>query len=120
MKRAREPGNPQSLPPWLRLSQDCVTIEIAARPGSPRRGILRVGEQGPVIGIGAPAENGKANRELMEIVADLAGVSRAAVSVVKGAGSRRKVLRIVAADTVSAAKRLIEALSAQDRNSPGE
>ncbi len=113
MSRAPKPGDPQSLPPWLRLSQDCVTIEIAARPGSPRRGILRVDEQGPVIGIRAPAEKGKANQELVEIVADLAGVPRAAVTVVRGAGSRRKVLRIAAADNLSAAKKLIEASSAR-------
>ncbi len=113
MNRILSPEGLGSPPPWLRLSQGSVTIEIAARPGSPRRGIIRVGEQGLVICLGAPAEKGKANQELVEIVADLAGVPRAAVSIVRGAGTRRKVLRITAADNVSAAKRLLEAASAR-------
>ena len=113
MSRSLSPEGLCLSPPWLGLSQGCVTIEITARPGSPRRGILRVGEQGPVIGLGAPPEKGIANQELVEIVADLAGVPRAAVSILRGAGARRKVLRITAADNVSAAKRLLEASAAR-------
>lgn len=114
MSDGQRPDDPRSWPSWLRLSPGAVTIEITARPGSPRRGILRVGEQGPVIGLGAPAEKGRANQELLEIVADLARVPRAAVSILRGAGARRKVLRVAAVDNVCAAKRLIKATSARD------
>jgi uncharacterized protein len=83
-----------ALPAWLRTGSDFITIELLARPGSQRRGVLRIEARGPVIGVTAAAEKGKANAELIAIVAELAEVPRAAVTIVRGDTARTKVVRI--------------------------
>ena len=83
-----------------------MTIEIIARPGLPRLGILRVEERGLTFGIAAPAEKGKANDELIATIALLAKVSRSEVSIIRGTGTRNKVIRIASADATTLAARL--------------
>ena len=58
------------------------------------------------IGISAPAEKGKANDELIATVAQLAQVSRSEVSIIRGASTRNKVIRIASADATTLAARL--------------
>ncbi len=82
------------LPRWLKLAPDAVTIEVSARPGAPRQGVLRIDERGPVIGLRATAERGRANDEIIALVAEIAGVTRSQVEIIRGASSRQKVLRI--------------------------
>ena len=86
-----------------------MTIEIVARPGSQRRGLLRVEPRGPVIGLASPAERGKANDELIATIADIAGVARGEVSILRGAGTRNKVVRIATAQPAATAERLLNA-----------
>jgi uncharacterized protein (TIGR00251 family) len=105
-----------STPSWLRVTADSVTIEVLARPGSPRRGVLRVESRGIVIGIGSPAEKGKANDELIATVAEVAEVPRSAVSIIRGVGARTKVVRIAATDPAALVRRLTAlALGSQER-----
>ena len=59
-----------------------------------------------MIGVTAPAEKGKANDELRSTVAEVAGVGRSSVSVLRGATSRAKVLRIASAEASTLAERL--------------
>jgi uncharacterized protein (TIGR00251 family) len=93
-------------PQWLRTGSDFVTIEIVARPGSQRRGVLRAEPRGLVIGIASPAEKGKANDELIATIADIAGVHRGEVSILRGAATRNKVVRIASAQPSEIARRL--------------
>jgi uncharacterized protein YggU (UPF0235/DUF167 family) len=86
--------NAPALAPWLRVGDGYLTIEIGARPASARRGLLRIAATGPVIGLGSAPEKGRANRELVEFVAQLLDVQVSAVSVIRGHGARHKVLRI--------------------------
>ena len=65
-------------------------------------------ERGIVIGIAAPAERGKANDELIRFLAKLAGVPRAAVSIIRGETGRRKTLRIESASPARHAARLMD------------
>jgi uncharacterized protein (TIGR00251 family) len=90
----------------MRTGADFVTIEIVARPGSQRRGLLRVESRGLVIGVASPAEKGKANDELIATIAALAAVPRADVSILRGTGARNKVLRIASAQPAEVARRL--------------
>lgn len=98
-------GSPR-YPRWLRIGDGFVTVEIVARPGSPRHGLLRIEDRGLVIGIASPPEKGKANEELVESVAEIAGVPRSALSIVRGATSRTKVVRIASANPSTLAQRL--------------
>jgi uncharacterized protein (TIGR00251 family) len=95
-----------SYPSWLRCGADCVTIEVLARPGSPRRGILRIEPRGVVIGVASPAEKGKANDELAAVIAQIVGVPRTAVSIIRGASARAKVVRVAAATPTVVAERI--------------
>jgi uncharacterized protein len=94
------------VPKWLRTGVDFVTIEIIARPGSQRRGLLRIEPRGLVIGIASPAEKGKANEELIATIANIAGVARAEVSILRGTGARNKVLRIASEQPSAIARRI--------------
>jgi uncharacterized protein YggU (UPF0235/DUF167 family) len=77
-----------------------------ARPGASRVGLLRVDSRGLVIGIAAAPECGKANAELIDTVARMAGVARSAVELAAGTAARRKSLRIICADPAAIAARL--------------
>jgi len=99
---------PDATPPdWLRVGADFVTIEVAARPGAQRRGVLGISPRGIVIGLASPPEKGKANEELIALVAEFVGVARRDVSILRGTGSRNKTIRIATADARSVANRLI-------------
>lgn len=99
-------STPRAAAPWLRIGDGFVTVEIVARPGSPRHGLLRIEDRGLVIGIASPAEKGKANEELVETVARIADVARSAVSIIRGTGSRTKVVQIASANPGALAGKL--------------
>jgi uncharacterized protein len=78
----------------LRFGDAYLTVEVSVRPGSGRRGLLKMSPRGPVVGVQSAPEKGRANRELIEFIAEAAGVRTAAVSIIKGQAARRKVIRI--------------------------
>jgi uncharacterized protein YggU (UPF0235/DUF167 family) len=101
-------GDPDHHPPrWLRIGADFVTIEIVARPGSQHRGLIRVEGRGLIIGLASIAEKGKANDELIATIAELTNVTRSAVSILRGASTRDKVLRIATPKPAMMARHLL-------------
>ena len=103
----------QAPPPtrrWLERRIDAVTVRVRAKPGSSRRGIIRVADDALVIGLNSPPEKGRANDELIEILARARpGVPRSALRIVRGATGRDKFESAISAsdpDAISA--RLIE------------
>jgi uncharacterized protein (TIGR00251 family) len=88
------------------MGADFVTIDIVARPGSQRRGVLRVDARGLTLGVASPAEKGKANGELIAAIANVAEVPHGQVSIVRGASSRNKVVRIACAEPAIVAQRI--------------
>jgi uncharacterized protein (TIGR00251 family) len=46
------------------------------------------------VKINAPPEKGKANKELVAFIAEKAGISKTAISIIKGMTSRNKVILI--------------------------
>lgn len=83
-----------------------MTIRVVARPGSSRVGVLRVDSRGLLIGVGAAPERGRANAELIETVARMAGVRRSTVEVVTGSTARQKSVRILTTDAAGLAAKL--------------
>jgi uncharacterized protein (TIGR00251 family) len=61
-----------------------------------------------MIGLASPAEKGKANEELIGIIAEIAGTARREVSILRGAATRNKVIRIETADPDVVADRVME------------
>jgi uncharacterized protein len=69
-------------------------VEITVSPGAARTELVGRHGGGWRARVAAPPERGRANRALVALVAELAGVGRERVAVVAGAGSRRKVLEV--------------------------
>ena len=99
-------GQPASDIPWMRVAVDEVIIEVSARPGAPRRGVIGVTADRLVIGVNSRPEKGKANDELIELLAREMRVPRSALLIVKGEASRRKTIRIVTHEPARVASRL--------------
>ncbi len=71
-----------------------MRISVKVTPGSTESEIKEVGERNFKIKIKAPPEKGKANKELVERVADYFDVPKARVSIVRGFASRKKIIEI--------------------------
>jgi uncharacterized protein len=108
MSVKRRPDRDRSLDetPWMRVTATEVIIDVVAKPGSPRAGIRRVTAEGLVIAVNAAPDKGKANDELIELVADELRLPRSAVMIVRGATSRKKSVRIITHEPDKAAARL--------------
>jgi len=97
------------------LCQNCVGVPDMARvaitvsPGAARTELVGRHGDGWRARIAAPPERGRANRALVGLVAELAGVPRDRVVVVAGAGSRRKVLEVEGLDGDELDRRLAAA-----------
>jgi len=90
----------------MRVSVDEVVIEVAARPGGSKRGVVRATPDGLVIRLNSAPEKGNANVELIEYLADQLRVPRSAVMIARGGSSRRKTIRIVTHQPAKVAARL--------------
>ncbi len=97
--------------PWLRIGDGYLTVEISARPASRKRGVLKAPPSGPVIGLLSAPEKGRANRELIEFMAEVAGVPASAVSIIRGQGARKKVIRVETPAPQAVAAKLCELVS---------
>lgn len=65
-----------------------------ASPGARRSEIAGVADGRLRVRLAAPAHEGKANAELVRFLAAELRVPRSAVSLVSGAGARRKLVRV--------------------------
>ena len=102
--------------PWMTVGVDEVTIEVAARPGASRRGVVRASPEAIVVAVHSSPEKGKANAELVEYLAAELKVPRSAMMIVRGASSRRKTIRIITHEASRVASRLCKLV---DENSAG-
>jgi uncharacterized protein len=90
----------------MRVSIDEVVIEVTARPGASRRGVIGVSGGRMVIAINSRPDKGKANEELIEYLARELRVPRSALLIVRGETSRRKTIRVVTHEPTKVASRL--------------
>ena len=90
----------------MRVSVDELIIEVNARPGASRCGVIGVSGERLAIGVNARPEKGKANDELIEYLARELRVPRSALLIVRGETARRKTIRIVTHEPARVASRL--------------
>ena len=90
----------------MRVSIDEVIIEVTARPGTSRRGVIGASGDRLVIGVNSRPEKGKANDELIEYLAREMRVPRSALLIVRGETARRKTIRIITHEPTKVASRL--------------
>jgi uncharacterized protein (TIGR00251 family) len=71
-----------------------VSLAVWAMPGARQTELAGVSGGRLRVRLHAPAQEGRANAELIGVVARLLGVSRSDVRVAAGAGGRHKLLHI--------------------------
>ena len=79
---------------FLRRSSTGVTVELRAQPRA-RRSALACSQQGTLkAAVTAPAEDGKANKAVIELLAAEWRLPKSAVEVMRGAAARDKTVSI--------------------------
>lgn len=77
----------------VRAIEGGVEISVRAQPRASRSEVVGLHGAQIKIRIAAPPVDGAANTELIKLLAKALGVSRSALRVVRGEGSRSKVVR---------------------------
>lgn len=93
-----------SAAPWLACGDGFVTIQILAHPGSSQQRIVRLEARGLVVALNSRPDKGKANDELIGLLARRLRVPRTAITIVRGQSARRKTVRIATADPAGLAR----------------
>jgi uncharacterized protein len=81
-------------------------LEVKVTPGAARSEITGIKDGILLVKIAAPPERGKANKELTDCLSRTLGISRSAVSVVKGQASRHKVIEVAGLSREEVLRRL--------------
>jgi len=79
----------------LRETADGCTLPVRVHPGAKRNAIGGTHDGALKISLTTPPTDGRANAALIEFLAERLGVPRARVTLLTGAASRTKTLRIV-------------------------
>lgn len=87
--------------------KDGTRVRVRVQPRARRNAIVGVHGGALRVTVTAPAERGKANESVIALLAETLGVSRSAVVLEAGAGSRTKTV-VVALDSDSVRRRLEE------------
>jgi uncharacterized protein len=81
-----------------RTEGDAARIEVRLRPRGSRDELLGMRDGVLQAKVTAPPVDGKANRALCKLIAKQAGVAPSRVTVVRGAKSREKLVRVEGID----------------------
>ena len=73
---------------------DGCTLSVRVHPGARKNAVSGVHDGAVKISLTTPPVDGRANEALIAFVAEVLGIPRARVSLVAGATSRAKVLRV--------------------------
>jgi uncharacterized protein len=95
-----------------------VVIRLSPRARSDRlRGIAATaeGRRAIKVSVTAPPQDGRANEALLQLLSQVWGIPRRDLSLTAGAGSRRKIVRVV-----GDSRQLLDKLSSEIASLPGE
>ncbi len=81
-------------------------LEVKVAPGAARSEVTGVRDDVLYVKIAAPPVRGKANKELIDLLARALGVSRSAISIIKGETSRHKAIEVEGLDRDEILRRL--------------
>ncbi len=70
-----------------------MVIKVRVKPSSRRSGVEKRGEV-YVIHVKSPPVEGRANKELIEVLSDYFGVPKSSIRIVRGLSGRNKVVEI--------------------------
>jgi len=83
-----------------------VSLAVWVTPGAPRSEVAGVAGGRLRLRLAAPALEGRANAELVRLVAETLGVPRRQIDLATGATGRRKLLRVRGVTLEEARRRL--------------
>jgi uncharacterized protein len=96
--------------PWFRASRRLVLIvsriRVTVSPGADRNEILGRHGDGWKVRVAAPAEGGRANQALVQLLADALALPRDRVRIVSGHASRRKLVAVTDLEVEEIGRRL--------------
>jgi len=81
-------------PAFLRRASDGVTIELRVQPRARRVALECSGTGVLKAAVTAPAEDGKANRAVIDLLAGEWRLARSTLAVTRGAAARDKVVKL--------------------------
>jgi len=93
----------ESRSPALFCGDGYVTIQVIARPGASRQELARRDSGEFVIALNSPPEKGKANQELLRVLAGVLRIPRSQMVILRGHAARRKTVRIASGDPAALA-----------------
>ncbi|MEA3076706.1 MAG: uncharacterized protein QOF60_1614 [Actinomycetota bacterium] len=96
-----------------------VVLRLHVQPGAGRTAVTGRHGDALKVKVAAPPEQGRANEACVELVAKIAGVKPAEVSVVSGASSRSKKVRVAGVEAEDFARLLELALDEASGNARG-
>ena len=76
------------------LEEGRSRVWIRAQPGARRSGVVGLWNDHLKVAVRSPAEDGRANEELLDVVSEALGIRRSAVELLRGATARTKELGI--------------------------
>lgn len=85
---------------------DGVVIDVRVIPRASRSGIAGTRDGALLVRLNAAPVDNAANAELIDVIAEVLGVSKRAVSIASGERSRRKTLLIAGASAAAIAAKL--------------
>lgn len=98
----------------LRTTDQGIVLAVKVKPRSRRTGVLGLRAGRLLVGVSAPPERGKANDELVAILAEVLGLPRSSIEIVSGHGHRDKVVRCAGVDAAQARAAIDEATGGGD------
>jgi len=84
-----------------------VRINLRVQPGARRNEVVGLVEGVLRVRVTSPAQRGKANRALVELLADKLGVPRGRIHVLRGHASRDKVIAVEGLERKETLRRLL-------------
>ncbi len=81
-------------------TKDGIVIEVKVEPRSSKKGISGVMDNVLKVKLTAPPVEGEANEQLIEVIADLAGVRKSDIRILRGLSSKRKVVEIRGVESI--------------------
>lgn len=95
-KRDIEKTVTQTVPSGLLVvtKGNALTIEVFAKPRAKRSEVKGVREGALEVALAAPPVDGAANEELVRFLAEILGLGRKSVTLLRGQGSRTKLVEL--------------------------
>lgn len=71
-----------------------MRISVKIKPNSKTSSVDKTGEMEFLIKVKSPPKDGRANAELIKVLGDFFGVPKSRIAIIKGGGSRNKIIDI--------------------------